>query len=148
MKVLITGAAGFIGSQLLEALAAARDRGNRLLSRAAELDRPAQDIRGARRPSPRPPATARPAALSVTQIETLVRERNIGGLIFFQGGPVRQARLTNRLQAAARTPLLVARRICRRWLLLVAQWLDSPYPLPVSAAVRVVANSVTSRCHN
>ncbi len=41
------------------------------------------------------------------EIETLVRERNIGGLIFFQGGPVRQARLTNRLQAAARTPLLL-----------------------------------------
>lgn len=41
------------------------------------------------------------------EIEQLVRTRNIGGLIFFQGGPVRQARLTNRYQAAARTPLLL-----------------------------------------
>lgn len=41
------------------------------------------------------------------EVEQLVRERNIGGLIFFQGGPVRQARLTNRLQAAAKTPLLL-----------------------------------------
>ena len=43
----------------------------------------------------------------VRQIEDLVRERNIGGLIFFQGGPVRQAVLTNRYQRMARTPLLV-----------------------------------------
>lgn len=40
-------------------------------------------------------------------IEALVKERNIGGLIFFQGGPGRQAGLTNRYQAAARTPLMV-----------------------------------------
>ncbi|MBP7409488.1 MAG: serine hydrolase [Flavobacteriales bacterium] len=42
-----------------------------------------------------------------TEIEQLVRERNIGGLIFFQGGPARQAKLTNRYQAAAKTPLLL-----------------------------------------
>jgi beta-glucosidase-like glycosyl hydrolase/CubicO group peptidase (beta-lactamase class C family) len=41
------------------------------------------------------------------EIEQLVRKYNIGGLIFFQGGPVRQADLTNRFQAAARTPLLI-----------------------------------------
>lgn len=41
------------------------------------------------------------------ETEALIRERNIGGLIFFQGGPVRQARLTNRYQAAARTPILI-----------------------------------------
>lgn len=41
------------------------------------------------------------------EIESLVRERGIGGLIFFQGGPARQARLTNRYQSAARTPLLL-----------------------------------------
>ena len=41
------------------------------------------------------------------EIEALVRERNIGGLIFFQGGPLRQAHLTNRYQGAARTPLLL-----------------------------------------
>lgn len=41
------------------------------------------------------------------ETEQLIRERNIGGLIFFQGGPMRQARLTNRYQSAARTPLLL-----------------------------------------
>ncbi|WP_460634523.1 glycoside hydrolase family 3 N-terminal domain-containing protein [Larkinella harenae] len=40
-------------------------------------------------------------------IETLVRHYNIGGLIFFQGGPFRQAVLTNRYQAAANVPLLI-----------------------------------------
>lgn len=41
-------------------------------------------------------------------IESLVRDYNIGGLIFMQGGPVRQATLTNRFQAASKTPLLIA----------------------------------------
>ncbi|WP_161890882.1 glycoside hydrolase family 3 protein [Pontibacter russatus] len=38
----------------------------------------------------------------------LVREYKVGGIIFFQGGPVRQARLTNSYQAAAKVPLLIA----------------------------------------
>jgi len=41
------------------------------------------------------------------EVETLVSEKGIGGIIFFKGGPARQAKLTNRLQAAARTPLLI-----------------------------------------
>ena len=41
------------------------------------------------------------------EIEQLVKERNIGGLIFFQGGPHRQAKLTNRYQALAKTPLML-----------------------------------------
>lgn len=41
------------------------------------------------------------------EIEKLVKERNIGGLIFFQGGPGRQVKLTNRYQAVARTPLML-----------------------------------------
>jgi beta-N-acetylhexosaminidase len=44
----------------------------------------------------------------VKEIETLVRDHNIGGLIFFQGGPVRQAVLTNRYQNIARVPLFIA----------------------------------------
>lgn len=40
-------------------------------------------------------------------IERLVQDKNIGGLIFFQGGPVRQAILTNRYQAMAKTPLMI-----------------------------------------
>ena len=42
------------------------------------------------------------------EIDQLVRNYNIGGLIFFQGGPVRQARLTNRYQAQAKVPLSLA----------------------------------------
>jgi beta-glucosidase-like glycosyl hydrolase/CubicO group peptidase (beta-lactamase class C family) len=44
----------------------------------------------------------------VNYTEFLVREYNIGGLMFLQGGPRRQAQLTNRYQATARTPLLIA----------------------------------------
>lgn len=41
-------------------------------------------------------------------IEDQVRNYNLGGLIFFQGGPVRQAHLTNRYQKAAAVPLFIA----------------------------------------
>jgi beta-glucosidase-like glycosyl hydrolase/CubicO group peptidase (beta-lactamase class C family) len=41
------------------------------------------------------------------EIERLVREYHLGGLIFFQGGPGRQAVLTNRYQKAAKVPLLI-----------------------------------------
>lgn len=43
----------------------------------------------------------------VRTIEDMVQRYNIGGLIFFQGGPVRQAILTNRYQTQAKTPLLI-----------------------------------------
>jgi beta-N-acetylhexosaminidase len=42
------------------------------------------------------------------RIERLVRNQNIGGVMFLQGGPRRQAQLTNRFQAAAKVPLLIA----------------------------------------
>ncbi|MCD6331932.1 MAG: serine hydrolase, partial [Bacteroidales bacterium] len=42
------------------------------------------------------------------EIEHLIRRYGIGGVCFFQGGPVRQVRMVNRFQAAARIPLLVA----------------------------------------
>lgn len=38
----------------------------------------------------------------------VIRKQRIGGLVFFQGGPGRQAILTNKYQALARTPLLIA----------------------------------------
>lgn len=37
----------------------------------------------------------------------LITDYNIGGLIFFQGGPVRHARMLNHLQAKAQTPMLI-----------------------------------------
>ena len=39
---------------------------------------------------------------------TLVKTNKLGGVVMFQGGPVRQARLTNRLQASSAVPLLIA----------------------------------------
>lgn len=38
----------------------------------------------------------------------VIRKERIGGLVFFQGGPGRQAILINKYQALARTPLLIA----------------------------------------
>ena len=37
-----------------------------------------------------------------------IRKYNIGGIIFFQGGPVMQARYTNYWQSMSKTPLLIA----------------------------------------
>lgn len=41
-------------------------------------------------------------------LTALVSQYKLGGVVFFQGGPVRQARLANRLQAGIRVPLLIA----------------------------------------
>nr|WP_298658285.1 glycoside hydrolase family 3 N-terminal domain-containing protein [uncultured Flavobacterium sp.] len=40
-------------------------------------------------------------------LEKLISQYKIGGLIFFQGGPVRQAKLTNRFQSQSKVPLLI-----------------------------------------
>jgi beta-glucosidase-like glycosyl hydrolase/CubicO group peptidase (beta-lactamase class C family) len=44
----------------------------------------------------------------VAQVSDLIKNYNVGALIFFQGGPVRQANLTNLYQSVAKTPLLVS----------------------------------------
>jgi len=41
------------------------------------------------------------------QVAGLIRQYNVGGLCFFQGGPVRQAVYTNYYQKIAQTPLMV-----------------------------------------
>ncbi|MDB5005963.1 MAG: ybbD [Mucilaginibacter sp.] len=41
-------------------------------------------------------------------VAKVIESENIGGLVFFQGGPVRQAELINRYQKLARVPLLIA----------------------------------------
>ena len=40
-------------------------------------------------------------------IERLIKNYKIGGLIFFQGGPVRQAKLTNKYQALTKVPMFI-----------------------------------------
>ena len=46
-------------------------------------------------------------AAHVAEIEKLVCDYNIGGLIFFQGGPKRQSRLTNNYQHLSKVPLFI-----------------------------------------
>ncbi|WP_151085695.1 glycoside hydrolase family 3 N-terminal domain-containing protein [Hymenobacter baengnokdamensis] len=47
-------------------------------------------------------------AIYQDSISTLIKQYGIGGLIYFQGGPVRQTRLLNRFQGQSQVPLLVA----------------------------------------
>ncbi|OYU84156.1 MAG: beta-N-acetylglucosaminidase [Flavobacterium sp. BFFFF2] len=62
----------------------------------------------------------------IKAVEKLITQNHIGGLIFFQGGPVRQARLTNRYQALSKVPLFVG--IDAEWGL--SMRLDSTYKYP------------------
>ncbi|MGL4359751.1 MAG: glycoside hydrolase family 3 N-terminal domain-containing protein [Sediminibacterium sp.] len=43
----------------------------------------------------------------VNSVKKLITKYNVGGLCFFQGGPVRQAILTNEYQQLAKTPLMI-----------------------------------------
>ncbi|MGV3594042.1 MAG: glycoside hydrolase family 3 N-terminal domain-containing protein [Sediminibacterium sp.] len=44
----------------------------------------------------------------VKEVTDLIKKYNVGGLCFFQGGPIRQANLTNEYQKIAKTPLMIA----------------------------------------
>jgi beta-N-acetylhexosaminidase len=44
----------------------------------------------------------------VAEVTELIKKYNVGGLCFFQGGPVRQAQLTNYYQSIAKTPLMIS----------------------------------------
>ena len=46
-------------------------------------------------------------SVHIKEIQAQIRDERIGGLIFFQGGPVRQALLTNDYQKLAKVPLLI-----------------------------------------
>jgi beta-glucosidase-like glycosyl hydrolase/CubicO group peptidase (beta-lactamase class C family) len=65
-------------------------------------------------------------SVHVNSIEKLIQDYKIGGVIFFQGGPVRQAKLTNQYQAKAKIPLFVG--IDAEWGL--GMRLDSTYIYP------------------
>lgn len=47
-------------------------------------------------------------SLEIHHLTRLIKEYNIGGLCFFQGGPARQAILTNYYQKLALTPILIS----------------------------------------
>ncbi|WP_395067224.1 glycoside hydrolase family 3 N-terminal domain-containing protein [Flavobacterium sp.] len=59
-------------------------------------------------------------------VEKLITQNKVGGLIFFQGGPMRQANLTNRFQAKSKVPLFIG--IDAEWGL--SMRLDSTYKYP------------------
>lgn len=59
-------------------------------------------------------------------IDNLITNYKIGGLIFFQGGPIRQANLTNRYQKESKVPLMIS--IDGEWGL--AMRLDSTMKFP------------------
>lgn len=44
----------------------------------------------------------------VKEVTDLIKKYNVGGLCFFQGGPVRQANLTNFYQSITKTPLMIS----------------------------------------
>ncbi|WP_321365334.1 double-strand break repair protein AddB [uncultured Celeribacter sp.] len=57
-----------------QALGEMRARGSEWIALAEQLDRPEVILPAAKRPSPRPPVAARPRQLSVTRVETLIRD--------------------------------------------------------------------------
>jgi beta-glucosidase-like glycosyl hydrolase len=72
----------------------------------------------------------------VDSIQKLIKDYNIGGLIFFQGGPVRQAKLTNMYQSMAKVPLLIG---------MDAEWglnmrLDSTARFPYNMTLGAIKN--------
>lgn len=72
-----------------------------------------------------------------TEILNMIREQKIGGLVFFQGGPVRQAKLINEYQAASKVPLLIA---------MDAEWgsgmrLDSTIRYPFQMTLGAIQNN-------
>lgn len=72
----------------------------------------------------------------VAEIQQLIQEQHIGGLIFFQGGPLRQAKLTNKYQALSKVPLMIA---------MDAEWglgmrLDSTFNFPWAMSLGAIQN--------
>jgi beta-glucosidase-like glycosyl hydrolase/CubicO group peptidase (beta-lactamase class C family) len=65
-------------------------------------------------------------SVHVNQVKNLIEEYKVGSVIFFQGGPVRQAKLTNLYQSKAKVPLFIG--IDAEWGL--AMRLDSTYRYP------------------
>jgi beta-N-acetylhexosaminidase len=70
------------------------------------------------------------------EVLKLIREQKVGGLIFFQGGPVRESRLMNEYQLASKVPLLMA---------MDAEWgvgmrLDSTISYPYQMTLGAIQN--------
>ncbi|MDN3493151.1 glycoside hydrolase family 3 N-terminal domain-containing protein [Winogradskyella bathintestinalis] len=71
------------------------------------------------------------------EIAKLITQQHIGGLIYSKGGPVRQAKLNNELQAGAKIPLLIG---------MDAEWglnmrLDSTYAFPWNMTLGAISDN-------
>ena len=73
----------------------------------------------------------------IDEVSNLINEYNIGGLIFFQGGPNRQLDLTNYYQSITKTPLLIS--IDAEWGL--AMRLDSTMKFPHQMTLGAIQNN-------
>ena len=70
-------------------------------------------------------------------IDKLIKENKIGGLLFFKGGPVRQANLINRFQAKSKIPLFIGND---------AEWglsmrLDSTFKYPYNMTLGAIRDA-------
>lgn len=70
-------------------------------------------------------------------VAKVIRRENVGGVVFFQGGPGRQAALTNEYQSLSRIPLLIA---------MDAEWglgmrLDSTISYPYQMTLGAIQNN-------
>jgi beta-N-acetylhexosaminidase len=54
------------------------------------------------------PAYTNKGELNKKEVADLIKKNKVGGIIFFQGGPVRQALFTNYFQSVSEIPLLIA----------------------------------------
>ena len=72
----------------------------------------------------------------VQQVTDLIQKYNVGALCWFQGGPVRQANLTNYYQSIAKTPLLMT--IDAEWGL--GMRLDSVIKFPYQLTLGALSN--------
>lgn len=70
----------------------------------------------------------------VNNLDRLIKNYKIGGLIFFQGGPVRQAKMTNRFQSLAKVPLFIG--IDAEWGLNMR--IDSTFKFPWNSTLGAV----------
>ncbi len=74
-------------------------------------------------------------------IINLIQQYKIGGLIFFQGGPIRQAKLVNKYQALSKVPLMIAMDL--EWGL--GMRLDSTISYPYQMALGAMQESVAGQ---
>ena len=77
----------------------------------------------------------------IKAIDKLILDHKIGGLIFFQGGPQRQAKLTNRYQSKSKIPLFIGND---------AEWglgmrLDSTYRYPWNMTLGAIQDMKLSK---